>query len=242
MVFGHKLYYQFVVFVKDFYTFGHLDFHFSAVADTATQIAEFLLGIKALRLSPEVPYTWASGWRSPVYCDNRLTLSYPDIRNAIADAFVAQIKSLPVPPQAIAGVATAGLPHGVLVADRLGLPFLYVRSKPKGHGLGNQIEGRLEAGTRVVVIEDLISTGGSSKQAADALMAAGAEIVGLLAIFTYGFPQAETAFSGQPYPVQTLSNLSALLAAAHRLGYLPEHAMATLHEWRQDPANWHPKV
>lgn len=204
----------------------------------AARVAEMLLEVKAVRLSPESPFTWASGWKSPIYCDNRVTLSSAPVRTYIKEALAEAIKTQFAGVEAIAGVATAGIPQGALVADVLGLPFLYVRPKPKEHGMGNQIEGRLEAGQKVVVIEDLISTGGSSLKAVDALRNAGAEIVGMAAIFTYGFPIAEQNFQQAGVTLHCLSNYNALVEAAVPLGYITDDQVDTLKEWRQSPNTW----
>ena len=206
--------------------------------ETSYKVAEFLLQIKAIKLQPENPFTWASGWKSPIYCDNRKTLSYPAIRTYIRQEFVNAINRDYAKPDVIAGVATAGIPHGALVADVLNLPFVYVRDKPKGHGLENQIEGKLELGQRVFVIEDLISTGGSSLKAVDALRAAGAEVVGLGAIFTYGFPQAENAFEQANCKAVTLTNYDTLLDIALRNNYIKQGELDTLKAWKENPQGW----
>jgi orotate phosphoribosyltransferase len=174
-------------------------------------IAQQLLDIKAIKLSPSKPFIWASGAESPIYCDNRMTLSYPVVRNAICEGFVAQIKEKYPQAEAIAGVATGGIAHGMLVADRLGLPFVYVRDKPKGHGRENTVEGHLEKNTKVVVIEDLISTGGSSLKAVESLREYGVDVLGLLAIFTYNFQKAEDAFITAACPYQTLTGFKELI-------------------------------
>lgn len=201
-------------------------------------VARQLLAVQAVRLQPAAPFTWSSGWRAPIYCDNRVTLAHPDVRtfikNALSDAIRQQYPSAAV----IAGVATAGIPQGALVADVLGLPYCYVRPEPKMHGMGKQIEGQLETGARVVVIEDLISTGGSSLKVVDALRAAGADVLGMAAIFTYGFPIADQNFRDRNVPLICLSNYDALLTEAQTLDYIPADAMASLSAWRQDPAGW----
>ncbi len=201
-------------------------------------VARHLLSVKAVRLQPHQPFTWSSGWKSPIYCDNRVTLAYPDVRsyikNALADAIRQQFPHVEV----IAGVATAGIPQGALVADALNLPYCYVRPEPKAHGMGKQIEGHLESGQRVVVIEDLISTGGSSLKVVDALRAAGADVLGMAAIFTYGFPLADQNFSDKSVPLVCLSNYDALLTEAQTLDYIPAEAMESLTTWRQNPAEW----
>lgn len=210
--------------------------------NAAKEIALKLLQINAIRLSPEKPFTWASGWKSPIYCDNRLSLSFPEIRTNIRDEIVAAIKANFEMPDAIAGVATAGIPQGALVADALRLPFLYVRSSPKDHGLGNQIEGKLEKGQRVVVIEDLISTGGSSLKAVRSLRSAGAEVLGMIAIFTYGFAIADENFKSENVRIVALSNYSTLLEAAFEKGMISAAEQETLKEWRRAPEAWGPSA
>ena len=201
-------------------------------------VARHLLSVQAVRLQPDAPFTWSSGWKSPIYCDNRVTLAYPDVRtfikNALADAIRQQFSSAEV----IAGVTTAGIPQGALVADALGLPYCYVRPEPKTHGMGKQIEGYLEMGQRVVVIEDLISTGGSSLKVVDALRAAGADVLGMAAIFTYGFPVADQNFRDRNLSLICLSNYDALLTEAQTLDYISADAMTSLAAWRQNPAEW----
>ncbi len=208
----------------------------------AQQIAAKLLTIEAIRLSPEKPFTWASGWQSPIYCDNRLSLSYPDIRSFIKNALHALITAEFTGVEAIAGVATAGIPQGALVAEAMHLPFLYVRSKPKGHGMNNRIEGVVKPGQRVVLIEDLISTGGSSIKAALALRDAGITVLGMAAIFTYGLTVASENFARENLKVVTLSNYNALLEEAVAARYINPAEVATLQAWRQDPANWPAKT
>ena len=204
----------------------------------AREVAEYLLEIKAVVLNPSNPFTWASGLKSPIYCDNRKTLSYPKVRNFIKTAFVDIIADEFKEADVIAGVATAGIPHGVLIADVINKPFVYVRDKAKGHGLENLIEGKLEKGQRVVVIEDLISTGGSSLKAVSALREAGAEVLGLGAIFTYGFPKAEEAFAEADCKFFTLSEYPILLEMAIKLDYVKPEEKATLLKWYQNPAEW----
>jgi len=204
----------------------------------AQEIARVLLEVKAVRLRPEEPFTWSSGWKSPIYCDNRLTLSFPEARTLIKNGLAEAIRQSFPEVEAIAGVATAGIAQGALVADVLNLPYLYVRPEPKKHGMGNQIEGRTESGQRVVVIEDLISTGGSSLKVVDALRAAGASVLGMAAIFTYGFPLADQNFAEKGVKLITLSNYEALLAEAQRLNYIPEAALASLSAWREAPEVW----
>ncbi|RMG61726.1 MAG: orotate phosphoribosyltransferase [Bacteroidetes bacterium] len=203
-----------------------------------SKIAEYLLKIKAVRLSTQEPFTWASGWRSPIYCDNRLTLSYPEIRAAIRDAFVAEIQARYPQATGVAGVATGAIAQGVLVAEAMGLPFIYIRSKAKGHGMQNLIEGQLDPEGQYVVIEDLISTGGSSAKAVEALQASGATVLGTLAIFSYGFPQAEATFAATGTPCDSLTNLAQLLEKALEYEYLQDHERDTIFAWQQDPAHW----
>lgn len=205
---------------------------------TARRVAAYLLDSGAVRLRPTDPFTWSSGWRSPIYCDNRLTLAFPAIRSAVAEALTAAARQYFPQADVIGGVATAGIPQGALVADRLQLPYCYVRPQPKSHGMGNQIEGKVEAGQRVVLVEDLISTGGSSLKAAEALRAAGADVVGMLAVFTYGFPQAEEAFRQAGIPLVCLSDYAALLIEAEARGVIFADEQAALAAWRQDPAGW----
>ncbi|WP_187262920.1 orotate phosphoribosyltransferase [Pontibacter beigongshangensis] len=205
---------------------------------TAHQVASFLLETEAVKLSPDTPFKWSSGWNSPIYCDNRITLSFPYIRSYIKDRLADLIKANFKDAEAIAGVATAGIAQGALVADLLEMPFLYVRPQPKSHGMGNQIEGRLLEGQKVVLVEDLISTGGSSLKAAAAVQAAGGEVVGMAAIFTYGFSVAEENFRKAGIPLHCLSNYQALTEAALANGYIPESAMAALAEWRKSPDTW----
>lgn len=205
---------------------------------TAKIFAEKLLQVKALKINIQTPFVWASGWHSPVYCDNRKALSFPHVRDYLKSELAnAVLENFPE-AEAIAGVATAGIPHGTLVADLLKLPFLYVRSKPKGHGLGNQIEGVLNPGEKVVVIEDLVSTGKSSLEAVEALRAAGAEVIGLCALFTYGFPQAEAAFEKAGVPLMTLSNYPALMEVAEDLKIITEADRENLAQWRTSPDTW----
>ena len=204
----------------------------------AREVAEYLLEIKAVVLNPNDPFTWASGLKSPIYCDNRKTLSYPKVRNFIKTAFVDIIADEFKEADVIAGVATAGIPHGVLIADVINKPFVYVRDKPKGHGLENLIEGKLEQGQRVVVIEDLISTGGSSLKAVTALKGAGAEVLGLGAIFTYGFQKAVDVFAEADCKFFTLSDYPTLLEIAVKLDYVKTEEKETLSKWYKDPAEW----
>jgi len=208
--------------------------------DSALKVAEFLLQIKAVVLKPTDPFTWASGWRSPIYCDNRKTLSYPKIRNFIRQELVKTIDQHFGRPDVIAGVATGGIAQGALVAQELGLPFVYVRPEPKGHGLGNQIEGVIEAGQSVILIEDLISTGKSSLKAVDALRKTGFVVKGMVAIFSYGFEQAELNMREAQCPYYTLTNYPALIQKAVDSGYISEKDVETLEHWRHSPATWQP--
>lgn len=203
-------------------------------------LAEKLLKISAIKLQPDNPFTWASGWNSPIYTDNRKTLSYPEIRTFIKVELCRMIMEKFGAPDAIAGVATGAIAQGALVADELGLPYVYVRSTPKDHGLENLIEGNVKPGQRVVVIEDLISTGGSSLKAVEALRNAGCEVVGMAAIFTYGFPVAQEAFAKANVKLITLSNYNSMLQAALDTKYIREHDIETLALWREDPASWTP--
>jgi orotate phosphoribosyltransferase len=202
------------------------------------QVAEFLLQIKAIKLQPDNPFTWASGWKSPIYCDNRVTLSYPSIRTYIRQKLSLVIQEEFGSVGCIAGVATAGIPQGALVAQELGLPFIYVRSKPKEHGTGNMIEGEIMPGQRIVVIEDLISTGKSSLQAVDALREAGYEVAGLAAIFSYGFDVADENFKKAKCRYVTLSNYNAMLKFAEEKQYINSKSMDLLRQWRSNPAEW----
>lgn len=203
-----------------------------------TIFAEKLLHIKAIKLQPENPFTWASGWKSPFYCDNRKTLSYPELRNFVKIE-LSRIVAEEFPEcDAIAGVATGAIPQGALVADELHLPFVYVRSKPKDHGLENLIEGELRTGMKVVVIEDLISTGGSSLKAVDAIRRNGCEVIGMVASYTYGFDVAKKAFEEADVRLITLTNYEAVVKAAVASGYIQEDAVEVLDTWRKDPAHW----
>ena len=206
--------------------------------ETAIKTAELLLQIKAIKLEPQQPFTWASGWKSPIYCDNRIVLSYPSIRNFIRENFARQIEELYGKPDVIAGVATGAIGIGMLVADYMNLPFVYVRPEAKGHGRKNQIEGKLESGQTVVVIEDLISTGKSSLNAINALKEAKVTIKGLLAIFTYGFDVSEENFKKAEIDLYTLSNYDFLIETALKTNYINSSEAETLKTWRQDPENW----
>jgi len=200
--------------------------------------AEKLLKIKAIKLQPDNPFTWASGWKSPFYCDNRKTLSYPALRNFVKLELSRLVMENFPDCDAIAGVATGAIPQGALVADELNLPFVYVRSKPKDHGLENLIEGELRPGMRVVVVEDLISTGGSSLKACEAIRRDGCEVAGMVASYTYGFDVAKEAFRAANVELLTLTNYEAVVETAVATGYIRPDDVAVLHEWRKDPAHW----
>lgn len=202
------------------------------------KIAESLLQIKAIKLQPKNPFTWASGWKSPIYCDNRITLSHPAIRTYIRQQLAQLVQEEFGSVEMISGVATAGIPQGVLVAQDLGLPFTYVRSSAKDHGRQNLIEGEVVSGQRVVVVEDLISTGKSSLQAVEALRAAGCNVVALVSIFTYGLDVAAQNFADAKCPSFSLCNYDALIKVALKNGYILESDMALLEQWRKDPASW----
>jgi orotate phosphoribosyltransferase len=206
--------------------------------NTAKKTAELLLQINAIKLKPENPFTWASGWKSPIYCDNRIILSYPIIRNYVREEMAKQVETLYGKPDVIAGVATGAIGLGALVADYMGLPFIYVRPEPKSHGRQNQIEGYLEPNQTVVVIEDLISTGKSSLNAVEALLAAGANIKGMLAIFTYGFDIATENFDKKDLDLHTLSDYEHLIQQAVETGYIKDEQLNTLMEWRNNPSQW----
>jgi len=206
--------------------------------NTAQKTAELLLQINAIKLNPKNPFTWASGWKSPIYCDNRITLSFPEIRKFLKNEFAANIVEKFGKPDYIAGVATGAIGIGLLVAEALELPFIYVRPEAKKHGRQNQIEGQFEAGKSVVVVEDLISTGKSSLQAVDALRAADANILGMAAIFTYGFDVAAENFKNADIQLVTLSNYPTLLKAAVEKNYISQEEVATLSDWSKDPSVW----
>lgn len=205
-------------------------------------VAERLLKIKAVKLQPANPFTWASGWKSPIYNDNRKTLSYPEIRSFIKLELARTISEKYENADAIAGVATGAIAQGALVADLLGLPFVYIRSTPKDHGLENLIEGELKPGSKVVIVEDLVSTGGSSLKAVQAVRNFGCDVAGMVAIFTYGFPVAVEAFKEAKVTLTILSNYDAVLEEALRTDYIDESEIAVLQEWRKDPANWNPET
>lgn len=206
--------------------------------DTAKKTAELLLQINAIKLKPENPFTWASGWKSPIYCDNRIILSYPVIRNYIREEMAKQVESLYGKPDVIAGVATGAIGIGMLVAEDLGLPFIYVRPEAKSHGRQNQVEGQLHPGQSVVVIEDLISTGKSSLNAVEVLKESGAVIKGMVAIFTYGFAIATKNFEKKGVEVHTLSNFEILIEQASETNYIKEEQLNMLMEWKNNPSNW----
>lgn len=206
--------------------------------DTAEKTAELLLQINAIKLNPENPFTWASGWKSPIYCDNRLILSFPVIRNYVRDEFAKNIEKQFGKPDVIAGVATGAIGIGILVAESLGLPFVYVRPEAKKHGRQNQVEGFLQKGQNVVVVEDLISTGNSSLMAVEALRNEGANIKGMAAIFTYGFNVAEENFKNANIDLYTLSNYDNLLDLAVQKQYISEDQQSTLQEWNTNPSTW----
>lgn len=206
--------------------------------DTAEKTAELLLQINAIKLNPENPFTWASGWKSPIYCDNRLILSFPSIRNYVRDEFAKNIEKQFGKPDVIAGVATGAIGIGILVAESLGLPFVYVRPEPKKHGRQNQVEGFFQKGQNVVVVEDLISTGNSSLLAVEALRNEGANIKGMTAIFTYGFNVAEENFKNANVDLFTLSNYENLLDLAVQKQYITEDQQSTLQEWSVSPSTW----
>lgn len=206
--------------------------------DAALNIAEFLLQIKAIKLQPEAPFTWASGWKSPIYCDNRITLSYPKIRTYIRQEFVDTIRREFGKPDVIAGVATGGIAQGALIAQEMGLPFVYVRSEAKKHGMTNLIEGIVEKGQSVVVVEDLVSTGGSSLKAVEALREAGCEVKGMVAIFTYGFKVAIENFEKAHCKLVTLSNYNTLIKQALLSEYITDKDLQSLKKWAENPGTW----
>jgi len=205
---------------------------------TAQETAAHLLQINAIKLKPENPFTWASGWKSPIYCDNRILLSYPSVRNYVKQKVATQVTSIYGTPDVIAGVATGAIGIGALVADVLDLPFIYVRPEPKSHGRKNQIEGFIKEGQNVVVIEDLISTGNSSLNAVKALLAAGANVQGMFAIFSYGFDTATQNFKNAAVQLHTLSNYDFLIEGASETKKIENHQLQTLQEWRKNPSTW----
>ncbi len=204
----------------------------------ASQVAAKLLQIKAIKLQPQEPFTWSSGWKSPIYCDNRVTLSDQTIRTFIKESLVDLVSDRFNYVEAIAGVATAGIAQGALIADMMNLPYAYVRPEPKSHGMGKQIEGRIEPGQKVVLVEDLISTGGSSLKAAKVLQDAGCEVLGVVAIFDYGFATAVTNFADAGVPIYTLSNYEYLLPIALENGFIEADQLALLQDWRKAPESW----
>lgn len=206
--------------------------------EKALKVAEFLLQIKAVKLQPENPFVWASGMKSPIYCDNRVTLSFPQVRTFLRQSYTEAILDHFGKPDIIAGVATGGIAQGALVAQELGVPFVYVRSEAKKHGMGNQIEGHFEKGQKVVVIEDLISTGGSSLKAVEALRKAELDVKGLVAIFTYGFDEAHENFANHECPYVTLSEYDILVEKASASNLITDTEKLSLQEWRKDPKNW----
>jgi orotate phosphoribosyltransferase len=206
--------------------------------DAAHKVAEFLLQIKAIKLQPEQPFTWASGWKSPIYCDNRKTLSYPQIRTYIRQQYVDVINEQFGKPDVIAGVATGGIAQGALIAQDMGLPFVYVRSEAKKHGMTNMVEGVVEKGQNVVVIEDLISTGGSSIKAIEALRDHGCKVKGMVAIFTYGFDTAKENLKNAKCPTTALCDYTTLIEVALKHKYISENDLVSLKEWRESPSTW----
>ena len=208
---------------------------------TQIEVTKKLLEIDTIKVQPLSPFTWASGWKSPIYCDNRKILSFPETRSFIRDKFVKIIQNKYPQAEVIAGVATGAIAHGVLVADKLSLPFIYIRSKPKGHGLENLIEGDLKPDQKVVVIEDLVSTGESSLKAAEAVNNFGGEVIGMLSIFTYNFDVAKEKFKKANIELTPLSNYQILIDTALEAGEISKDQIETLMEWRKDPANWEKK-
>ena len=206
--------------------------------NTQIEVTKRLLAINTIKIQPDTPFTWASGWKAPIYCDNRKVLSYPETRTFICNQFVELVREKYPNAEAIAGVATGAIAIGVLVADVLKLPFIYVRSKPKGHGLENLIEGDIQPGTKVVIIEDLISTGGSSLSAAEAVRNYGAEVLGMLAIFTYNFSLAANNFQNAHIELTTLSNYNLLLKLAYDSGEINDEQLESLNNWRKNPQTW----
>jgi orotate phosphoribosyltransferase len=201
-------------------------------------VAEKLLQINAIKLSPQQPFTWASGWKSPIYCDNRKVLSYPYIRDFIKSEMCSVIFEKFPEAEVLAGVATAGIAWGAMAADQLKLPYIYVRPKPKEHGLGNQVEGNFDKGQKIVVIEDLISTGKSSLQVCDVLTAGGAEVIGMISIFNYGFPEASENFIKAAIACESLTNYETLIGLAIEKGIVAPDQLKVLLKWREDPAHW----
>ena len=206
--------------------------------DIKKQFAQKLMDIKAIKLQPNDPFTWASGWKSPIYTDNRKTLGHPSLRSFVKLELCHVIQKQFPEAEAVAGVATGAIAQGVLVAEELGLPYCYVRPKPNDHGMGNQVEGEIKKGSKVIVVEDLISTGGSSLKAVAALREYGVEVIGMVASFTYGFPVAEEAFREAGVKLITLSNYDAVIEQAAETGYIKEEEKSVLAEWRKDPSVW----
>ena len=206
--------------------------------DIKKQFAQKLMDIKAIKLQPNDPFTWASGWKSPIYTDNRKTLGHPSLRSFVKLELCRVIQENFPEADAVAGVATGAIAQGALVAEELGLPYCYVRPKPKDHGMGNQVEGEIKKGSKVIVVEDLISTGGSSLKAVAALREYGVEVIGMVASFTYGFPVADEAFREAGVKLITLSNYDAVIEQAAENGYIKEEEKAVLAEWRKDPSVW----
>jgi len=202
------------------------------------EVARQLLAINTIKIQPDSPFTWASGWKAPIYCDNRKILSYPKTRTFICEAFTELVKEKYPEAEAIAGVATGAIAHGVLVAEKLGLPFIYIRSAPKGHGLENLIEGDIPQGTKTVIIEDLVSTGTSSLNAAQAVRNYGAEVLGMLSIFTYNFPHAASNFAAANIELTALSNYNVLLQLAYDSGEINDQQLESLNNWRKTPETW----
>lgn len=208
--------------------------------ETAGKVASMLLQIQAIKLNTEKPFTWASGWKSPIYCDNRLSLSYPEVRTAIRDGLIQAIRENFFTVESIAGVATAGIAQGALIAETMNLPFLYVRPKPKDHGMENLIEGKVTPGQKVVVVEDLVSTGGSSLKSVQALREAGFNVLGMVSIFSYGFDVAKNNFYNANTSLISLCDYSSLIAYALEQKYINEQQLTSLKAWRVDPSNWKP--
>ncbi len=208
----------------------------------AKKIAGELLKIESIKINLERPYLWASGWKSPIYCDNRLSLSFPSVRTLVKDSLVKLVKEKYPKVEAIAGVATAGIPQGALIADALNIPFIYVRSKSKEHGLENQVEGLVKKGQKVVIVEDLVSTGGSSLQASEAIRVAGMEVMGMVAIFTYGFPIAEDNFKSRNTDLWYLADYETMLQLGVEKGSISNEQLSTMKSWRSNPAQWGQEV
>ncbi|MFT4524102.1 MAG: orotate phosphoribosyltransferase [Bacteroidia bacterium] len=206
--------------------------------ESAANVADLLLKVEAVKLSPDNPFTWASGWKSPIYCDNRKVLSFPLERGIVMKGLAEAVKAHFPEAESVAGVATGAIAQGIMVAEELNLPYCYVRPKPKEHGLGNQIEGQVEKGSKVVVIEDLISTGGSSLKAVKALREHGCEVVGMVAVFTYGFKTADDNFADANCKLVTLSDYDNLIPQAVESGYVSESVLESLKSWRLDPSKW----